>query len=205
MAVDLGIQGLSVEPGSHMCAFYSEDSERREILVPFLQAARRAGDRCVCLVDGAEVESILQALEEETANRSDIAEDWLVLETSPEAYLVDGTFDADSMLAFWVSIFEDSKARGWSFVRIISEASWVIRDLPKVDEFLDYESKYNRISRSYPHVTICMYDLSVFGPELLITILKTHPQVLVGGVLHENPDYMEPEEFLASQNDHLPR
>ena len=201
MTVDLGIQGLSVEAGSHICAFYSSDTERKDILVPFLKKAIRTGDRCICLVERDEVETILQGLEAETSTKPD--EDWLELQTSEETYLVDGRFDPESMLAFWVRIFDDAKARGWSFVRIISEASWIFRDIPGINEFMAYESKYNQISRHYPHVTVCMYDLDVFGPEMLISILKTHPYVLVGGVVHENPDYMEPYEFLASRGNDL--
>ena len=195
MTVDLGIQGLSVEPGSHICGFYSGETERKQILVPFIKEAMRAGDRCICLVDRTEIEPIVSALEAETSVTPE--EDWLELQTYEETYLVDGKFDIDSMLAFWVRMFEDAQAKGWPFVRIICEASWIIRAIPRINDFVDYESKYNQISRPYPHVTVCMYDLNVFGPEMLISILKTHPYVLVGGVVHENPDYMEPDEFLA--------
>ena len=199
MTVDLGIQGLSVERGSHICAFYSGDFERTEILVPFVKEAMRAGDRCICLVDLAEAETIEQALEAETSKRGDIDESWLMMQPAVQSYLVNGRFDSDHMLAFWVSTFEDAMARGWPFVRIISEASWTIRDIPGINEFMVYEAKYNEISRPYPHVTVCLYDFDVFGPEMLIAILKTHPFVLVGGVVHENPDYMQPDEFRASR------
>jgi len=203
MTVDLGIPGVSVDPGSHICAFYAGDSERDEVLVPFLQEALRAGDWCVCLVDRVEASTILQTLDLKPSTKSDLQSDWLELLTSAESYLVGGEFDTDRMLAFWERIYEETKARGWSFVRIISEMSWIVRDVPGVHEFVTYESKYNKISRQQPHVTICMYDLNVFGAKLLITILKTHPQVLVGNVVHENPYYMEPEEFLARRDHDL--
>jgi len=203
MPVDLGIPGLSVEAGSHICAFYSGDAERDEILLPFLQAAKKSGDRCVCLVDRVEPEVILEALDLEPSSVTGKESDWLELRTSAESYTIGGEFDPDRMLAFWVTILEDAKAKGWSFVRIICEASWIVRKSPSLNEFVVYESKYNQVTRPYPHVTICMYDLNVFGAKLLITILKTHPKVLVGGVVHENPYYMEPDEFLASREDDL--
>ena len=199
MTVDLGIQGLSIEPGSHLCAFYSGDTERKEILVPFLEQAMRAKDRCICLIERAAVETVLKTLETKTSIKPD--EDWLDVQTSEETYLVDGHFDREGMLAFWVRTYETAKARGWSFVRVISDASCIIRSLPEVNEFMVYESKYNQIARRYPQVTVCIYDLNVFGPKLLIEILRTHPRVLVGGVVHENPDYMAPEEFLANRDD----
>ena len=199
MTVDLGIQGLSVEPGSHLCAFYSGKAERTEILLPFIKQALRAGDRCICLVERDEVDAVLKTLQADTSIMPE--GDWLEVHASEDTYLVDGKFDIESMLAFWARTYEKAQAEGWSFVRVIADASWILRDTPEVNEFMVYESKYNQISRLYPHVTVCIYDLNVFGPKLMIEILKTHPRVLVGGVVHENPDYMAPEEFLANRDD----
>jgi hypothetical protein len=204
MTVELGIPGVSVDPGSHICAFYSGDSERDEILIPFLREALATGDRSVCLVDRAATGVILEALDVDPSTKSDLESNWLELMTSAETYIADGTFDPARMLAFWTRIFEETKAKGWSFVRIISEMSWIMRDLPGVEDFVVYEAKYNRVSKPYPQVTICMYDLNVFGAKLLITILTTHPQVLVGNAVHENPYYLEPDEFLAGRDDDPP-
>jgi hypothetical protein len=30
--------------------------------------------------------------------------------------------------------------------------------------------------------------------------MRTHPQVIIGGALHENPFYVPPDEFLAELN-----
>ena len=41
-------------------------------------------------------------------------------------------------------------------------------------------------------------NLDQFGGEVVINIVKTHPQVLVRGILIENPYYVGPDEFLRS-------
>jgi hypothetical protein len=41
-----------------------------------------------------------------------------------------------------------------------------------------------------------MYDLSRFGADVVMDILRTHPQVIIGGTLHENSFYTPPDEFL---------
>lgn len=41
-----------------------------------------------------------------------------------------------------------------------------------------------------------MYDLAKFGAGTVLDILRTHPTVLIGGMLHENAFYVEPAEFL---------
>ena len=39
--------------------------------------------------------------------------------------------------------------------------------------------------------------LARFGAEVLMDTLRTHPRVVVDGMVHENPYYIEPGKFLA--------
>jgi len=49
--VDLGIGGLSIAPGTHICAFFRGVEERDAIVVPFLLEGLRSGEKCNCLLD----------------------------------------------------------------------------------------------------------------------------------------------------------
>jgi nucleotide-binding universal stress UspA family protein len=49
----------------------------------------------------------------------------------------------------------------------------------------------------YPQVILCLYDLERFGAEVLMDALRTHPMVIVDGMVHDNPYYIEPGKFLA--------
>ena len=49
---------------------------------------------------------------------------------------------------------------------------------------------------NYDMITVCVYDLAQFSASVVMDILRTHPQVIVGGVLRENPFYAPPDEFL---------
>jgi hypothetical protein len=41
-----------------------------------------------------------------------------------------------------------------------------------------------------------MYDLAKFGGEIVVDIMRTHPMIIIGGVLQENPFFVPPDEFL---------
>ena len=43
----LGIAGLEAEPGDHICALFSGERERDQILIPFLRAGLASGDKCI--------------------------------------------------------------------------------------------------------------------------------------------------------------
>jgi hypothetical protein len=75
--------------------------------------------------------------------------------------------------------------------------TWALRQAPGVEELVIYESELNRFLPRYPQVILCLYDLERFSGEIIIDLLKTHPKVLLGSMVVENPHYLEPDEFLA--------
>jgi hypothetical protein len=43
---------------------------------------------------------------------------------------------------------------------------------------------------------ICTYDLAKFSATAVMDILRTHPMVIVGEVMQENPFYTPPDQLL---------
>jgi hypothetical protein len=77
--------------------------------------------------------------------------------------------------------------------------TWALRRLPGVEELVRYEAKLNEFLPRYPQVILCLYELHRFSGDVLVDVLKTHPKVLLGGMLLRNPYYLEPDEFLAGR------
>jgi hypothetical protein len=48
----------------------------------------------------------------------------------------------------------------------------------------------------YNDPVICNYNSSKFGAAVAMGIMRTHPLVIVGGLLRENPYFVPPEQFL---------
>lgn len=46
---------------------------------------------------------------------------------------------------------------------------------------------------------MCLYDLERFGAEVLVDALRTHPMVVVDSMVHDNPCYIEPGQFLTGR------
>jgi hypothetical protein len=65
-----------------------------------------------------------------------------------------------------------------------------------MDELMTLESAMNRFLPLFPQVVVCLYDIDRFGSGIVVDLLKTHPRMLIGGMLVENPYYTSPEEFL---------
>ena len=58
-------------------------------------------------------------------------------------------------------------------------------------------TRLNHFLPNYNDVVVCTYDLSKFSAPVVMDIMRTHPQVIVGGLLQTNPFYVPPDQFLA--------
>jgi hypothetical protein len=49
---------------------------------------------------------------------------------------------------------------------------------------------------------VCAYDITKIDADTMLNLLRTHPLVVVGETLTENPFYMPPDEFLRQRKVH---
>jgi hypothetical protein len=73
---------------------------------------------------------------------------------------------------------------------------WAAEGRSHVDDLLEYEARLNYILPRYKDPVICTYDLAKFGGDTVIDIMRTHPMIIIGGILQQNPFFVPPEEFL---------
>jgi hypothetical protein len=64
------------------------------------------------------------------------------------------------------------------------------------DTLVEFESRVNDVWRRHDDAVICTYNLGKFGGDTVIDIMRTHPMVIIGGILQQNPFFVPPEEFL---------
>ncbi|MPZ65974.1 MAG: hypothetical protein GEU83_10800 [Pseudonocardiaceae bacterium] len=198
---EFGIPGVRLTERDHICAFYRGPQQRDEILVPYLSAGLQAGDMCICVVDGTTPQAVLAALGDEADVNRWVEREQLEVRTSDDAYLSTGRFVPDEMLAFWEGLVGRALGvGGFHFARAVGEMTWALREAPGVEHLVSYESELNRYLRRYPQVLLCLYDLDQFTGDIVIDLLKTHPRVLLSGMVLDNPYYLEPDEFLAMRS-----
>lgn len=197
--VSIGIPGVQLAPGDHVCAFYPSAAERDEILIPYLSEGLEAGDKCIAVVDSSGPESVLAALGADVDLAPCLSRNQLDVQRSEETYLRGGSFSTEGMLDFWDRSIGGAMAAGFDFARAVGEMTWALRQFPGVEELVGYEARLNRFLPRYPQVVLCLYALDSFSGEVLVDVLKTHPKVLIGGMVLDNPYYLEPDEFLATR------
>ena len=170
--------------------------QRDQILLPFLEAGLAAGDKCICVVDGTDPSEVVAALG--TARRRREVRGRQAARRHPRAdmYLRSGGFSADEVIGSWKAAISDVMYDGrFDVVRAVE--TWSRRDVvPDRIELMLLESEMNRFLPLFPQVVVCLYDIDRFGSGIIVDLLKTHPRMLIGGMLVENPYYTSPDELL---------
>lgn len=198
--MNVGIPGVgNLERGTHLCALYSGPVERDDLLVPFVQAGLREGGKCLCLIDQVEPQEVRQRLADDNDQGHEMRAGQLDVDRASRVYLESGRFSAENMATFLEDTANAAAENKFPHMRVAGEMSWVLPGPLGADEFFAYESALNEMDTQIPSALMCMYDLELFGTTTLVDVLKTHPKVLVGSTVLSNPEYLTPDQYLATR------
>jgi hypothetical protein len=181
----------------HVCAFFNSDEEEYRVLVPFIKDGFERGDKAVHVVNPEQRDDHLQRLAAAGIDTNATAQSGqFELRTNTEAYLRDGRFDQDRMLEVFKQVASDNAKGRFPLNRIVCRMDWVADHGPYIDDVVEFESRVNDIWSRHDDAVICTYHLGKFGGDTVIDILRTHPMVIIGGILQQNPFFVPPQEFV---------
>ena len=193
--------GEHLDEGMHICTFFRTSAERYRVLMPFIREGMEQGDRAFHIVNPSLRSEHAQRIAEAgiDAARAEV-EGQLEVIGWDEAYLRAGSFDRSAMLSLLPVLLNDGRARGFPITRFIADMAWALTD-PGALDLLEYECRVNLALPKAGDIVICSYDLDKFGAAIVIDALRTHPIVLIGGIVQRNPFYVPPEELLKELNE----
>lgn len=190
------LAGSPVTQRCHACAFFHDREEEYRLLLPFVKEGFEHADKIFQIVDGRHRDERLRRI---GALGIDVAraerDGQLEVRSWEQAHLREGRFDQYAMLSLVEEVLGSGK-REFGFTRFWANMEWSLEDFPGTDDIVEYETRLNEVTARFEDAVICTYDLSRFGAAVVMDILRTHPQVIVGGILQENPFYVPPQEFL---------
>jgi FixJ family two-component response regulator len=181
----------------HICAFFNGADDEYKVLRSFIKHGLDAGEKGFHIVDPDLRADHLNRLAQADINvEQAIATGQLEVRAWQEAYLRGDRFDQDAMLALLDNVLQSNAAAGYSRTRMVAHMEWALLDKPGVGDLLEYESRANYVLAKYHNPVICTYDLSKFSASVAIDVMRTHPMVIIGGVLQKNPFFVPPDQFL---------
>ena len=191
------LAGSVLSRSCHVCAFFNSKEEEYRVLMPFIKEGFEKGDRAFHVLNANHRLDHLQRLAQEGIDVAAAeANGQLEVRRWEEAYIKDGYFDQYRMIDTIKDALEPSKKDAGKVTRLVANMEWALEDLPGVHDIVEYETRLNHVLPEYHDPVVCTYDLSRFDASVVIDIMRTHPVVIVGGVLQENPFFVPPDEML---------
>ncbi len=160
--------GSLLDETRHVCAFFNSDDEEYRVSLPFIRDGFQCGHKAIHVVNPDQRRSQLQRLNEAGIDPTSAQQSGqLELRVNTDVYLPDGCCDPGRMIAVFERPASGNTAAGFPLSRLCCRMDWAVEDRSRV------------------------------GGDAVIDIMRTHPGVIIGGILQRNPFYIPPEQFLG--------
>jgi hypothetical protein len=182
----------------HVCAFFSSPEEEYGALLPFVRDGLERGERAYLVLRSEYRQNHLEQLRgigiDVTATQE---RRQLEVATVEETYLRGGRFNPDAMLDLIQQTLRTGTTLGFPLTRLIAHvAEKILEDWSNADEWIKYEARLNEVLPAYDDPVICTYDTNLITGTIAVDVLRTHPATIVGGMLYENPFFVQPRDLL---------
>jgi hypothetical protein len=200
--MEAGADTLQIAPNAlgenrHICAFFNGMDEHYRVLRSFIKDGIERGEKAFHLVDPARREDHLQRLADAGIDvEAAVGSGQLEVHPWRDGPLHGDRFDQDTWLEGFERVLQSGPAAGYAQTRFLAQMEWALVDMPGIDDLIEFETRVNYVVPKYDDPVICAYDLSKFSARTVMNALRTHPVVIIGGLMQENPFYVEPDRFL---------
>ncbi|MGZ5970984.1 MAG: MEDS domain-containing protein [Polyangiales bacterium] len=197
------LAGTTIGSHRHVCAFFNSRDEEYSILLPFIKEGIERGERALHVVASDSKNEHLSRLSRAgIAHEKAVRREQLIVFDWAETHTREGVLDQEAML----DRVEEALSRrhdASSRTRILAHIEWPRGK--RLDELVDYDNRFNQRIARYNGTVVCVYDVLRFGAGVAMDILRTHPMVIIGGVMHVNPFFLPPDDFLREMGERTRR
>ena len=193
----ISLAGSQLGEARHVCAFFKNREDEYNVTLPFIKEGLEAGDKAIHIIDPARRADHLKRM-------ASFGIDTVPAQQSGQFEL----HDWQSTFFFRWPLQSGSTARAPR--RCPAEGATAGVSLHSVrrprrmgigraslNVLLEFEARVNHIWPRSADTVICTYDLARYGADTVIDVFRTHPMIIIGGVLQQNPFFVQPDDFLS--------
>jgi hypothetical protein len=186
----------SIQPGEHLGLLYASREEQWRAILPILQTGLERGERCIYVANEPAAAALLDGAGKERGTlEAAMAAGQLQVLPEEAAFLTGGRFDAERVLQFCRDTHARARAEGFKGVRFFADMSWALGAGVSKQRILAYAGRLNALIEELQTIVVCQYDRAVFPPAAILTVLRTHPYIIYGKVVGQNPYYIPAAEL----------
>jgi MEDS: MEthanogen/methylotroph, DcmR Sensory domain len=146
---EVRLAGSILDPSRHVCAFFNTKEEEYRVLTSFIKEGFEEGDRAFHIVDPQHRAEHLRRLEAIGIPVREAQKGQLEVRSWEDAYLRDGHFDQNRMLALIEEVLTEGKTKGFALTWLVANMEWALEDRPGVNDVVEYEARLNYVLPKY--------------------------------------------------------
>jgi excisionase family DNA binding protein len=168
----IALEGMSIGLGSHLGSFYSTDSGRLRLGLPFLRDGIQSGQPCVLFALPEVRERYVSALKGESidvdaALRSDLL---ITLPVEP--------LSTEEFIARLERVFVDVTRHRSGPFRFLGDTLAGLKTVESIPAFLNLERQFGALAKRFRVVLLCAYDVREFDGLTMLECIKLHHDTL---------------------------
>lgn len=188
--------GRALEEPGHICAFFDSRTEEYEVLVPYFKEGIALDEEVINIVDANRHRDHCERLGAQGIDvESEMRDGRLQVLTAEETYMKGGRFGAQRMYELLQGALADAHRKNRR-VRTSGVMDWALHGAAGTEELMEYEARVNFLVPTYECTLLCVYDINEISGRMMMEILATHPYIVHGRHIRENPYYVPPLERL---------
>ena len=194
-----GYAGFRFSWGDHICAIFDLPGQQEEIMGGFMAQGLAASQRCVWVASPFSAERfrrMMRAIEADLPTLE--ASGQLLVVSDVEFYLKKGLFEPDRTMDLLRALLEDGQRQGYETMRMATDMSWLMSGRADLEVWEEYEGRLTQEVAGLPVVMVCQYDRRQVSGSIVVAAFRTHPIVVLGDTIHENPFYAAREAGAAA-------
>jgi hypothetical protein len=195
-----GYGEFSFSWGDHICAIFESHAQQMEVMIPFIATGLRATQQCVWVSPPDAAQHFREALGAIGGDLPTLeASGQLVIISDVDYYLYHGLFEPDRTIALMRTLHEEGRRQGYQGIRATGDVSWLGKSGLDPDIWEEYELRVSHEVADRPVVVVCQYNPRQVGGEMVVKALRTHPIVILGDTVKQNPFYVVPQDGATSR------
>lgn len=147
---EVRLAGTPLGRSRHVCAFFNSKDEEYRVLLPFIREGFDHGDKGFHIVNESHRPEHRRRLGEAGIPVDEVERTGqLEVRRWEDAYLREGHFDQERMLALIEEVLQGGKAQGYPLTRLVANMEWALEDRPGVADIVEYETRLNFVLPKY--------------------------------------------------------
>jgi len=201
----IALASSQLDEARHVCAFFKSREDEYSVTLPFIKQGLEGGDKAVHIIDPVRRADHVQRMASfgiDTVSAQQSGQ--LDLHDWRDTFFFDGPFDPDRQLVLLEDALKRGRQQGFPVTRYVAHAEWALEEGASLELLLEFEARVNHIWPRSADTVICTYDLARYGADSVIDVFRTHPMIIIGGVLQQNPFFVQPDDFLREVRERRP-